>query len=121
MSRTRSRSIWHLVEYVAAAISQSYGIARARALTSPKASVRMMAQRHHLYTEATLLERELEICRSPRLSIAPRQRPHFSQGQRAEIMHLYRAKAAENAEAAGAVQGVVQSATGAWGTSYKHA
>ncbi len=39
----RSRSIWHLVDSVATAISQSYGIARSRALTNPMASARMKA------------------------------------------------------------------------------
>ncbi len=88
MLHIRSRSIWHLVDSVATAISQSYGIARSRALTNPMASVRMKAQRDHLYTEAALLERELEIFRSQRLSKPPRQRPHFSPEQRAEIMQL---------------------------------
>ena len=88
MITLRSRSIWHLVDSVATAISQSYGIARSRALTNPMASVRMKAQRDHLYTEAALLERELEIFRSQRLSKPSRQRPHFSPEQRAEIMQL---------------------------------
>lgn len=88
MLNLRSRSIWHLVDSFATAISQSYGIARARALTNPLASVRTKAQRDHLYTEAALLERELEIFRSQRLSKPPRQRAHFSPEQRAEIMQL---------------------------------
>ncbi len=88
MLSLRSRSVWHLVDSVATAISQSYGIARARALTNPMAAVRMKAQRDHLYTEAALLERELAIFRSQRLDKPPRQRPHFSPEQRAEIMQL---------------------------------
>jgi len=48
----------------------------------------MKAQRDHLYTEAALLERELEIFRTQRLSKPLRQRPHFSPEQRAEIMQL---------------------------------
>ena len=88
MLKIRSRSIWHLVDSVATAISQSHGIARARALTNPMASVRMKAQRDHLYTESPLLERELEIFRSQHLAKPPRQRPHFTPEQRAEIMQL---------------------------------
>ena len=52
------------------------------------ASVRFKAHRDHLYTEAALLERELEVFRSQRLSKLPRERPHFSPEQRAEIMQL---------------------------------
>ncbi len=88
MLTLRSRSIWHLVDSVATAISQSYGIARARAFTNPMASVRIKAHRDYLYTESALLERELEIFRSQRLCKPPRERPHFSPEQRAEIMQL---------------------------------
>jgi len=88
MLNLRSRSVWHLIDSVAAAIAQSYGIARARALTNPMAAVRIRAHRDHLYTEAALLERELVIFRSQRLAKPPRERPHFSPEQRAEIMQL---------------------------------
>ncbi len=57
MLNLRSRSIWHLVDSFATAISQSYGIARARALTNPIASVRMKAQRDNLYSAGPLNER----------------------------------------------------------------
>ncbi|MAO22298.1 MAG: hypothetical protein CMJ25_16250 [Phycisphaerae bacterium] len=88
MLNLRSRSIWHLVDSVTTAISQSYGMARARALTNPMVAVRMRAQRDHLYSEAALLDRELEIFRSQRMSKLPRQRPHFSREERAKIMQL---------------------------------
>ncbi len=84
----RSRSVWHLIDSVATAMSQSYGIARARALTDPLALIRMKAQRDHLYTESALLEREIEILRSSRLTKPPRERPHFTPEQRALIMQL---------------------------------
>ena len=88
MYSLRTRSVWHLVDSVATAIAQSYGIARARALTDPLASIRMKAQRDHLYTESALLERELEIFRSSRLAKPPRERTHFTTEQRAQIMQL---------------------------------
>ena len=37
MLSLRSRSVWHLADSVATAITQSYGIARSRALTNPMA------------------------------------------------------------------------------------
>jgi len=88
MYSLRTRSVWHLVDSVATAISQSYGISRARALADPLASVRIKAQRDHLYTESALLDRELEIFRSSRLAKPPRERPHFTPEQRAQIMQL---------------------------------
>ena len=88
MYNLRSRSVWHLVDSVAAAMSQSYGIARARAMNDPQELVRLTAQRDHLYTESALLERELEIFRSSRLAKPPRERPHFTPEQRAQIMQL---------------------------------
>ena len=88
MLNLRSRSVWHLVDSVATAMSQSYGIARARALIHPRDSVRLKAQRDHLYTESALLERELEIFRSSRLAKPPRERTHFTPEQRAQIMQL---------------------------------
>ncbi len=57
-------------------------------LTNPTAAVRMKAQRDHLYTETTLLERELEIFRAQRLAKPPRQHPHFTPELRAEILQL---------------------------------
>jgi len=88
MYSLRTRSVWHLVDSVATAMSQSYGISRARALNNPLELVRMRAQRDHLYTETVLLERELEIFRSSRLAKPPRERPHFTPEQRAQIMQL---------------------------------
>jgi len=88
MYSLRSRSVWHLVDSVATAISQSYGISRARALTDPLELVRIKAQRDHLYTESALLEREPEIFRSSRLTKPPRERPHFIPEQRSQIMQL---------------------------------
>ncbi len=88
MYSLRSRNVWHLVDSVATAMSQSYGIARARALNNPLELVRMKAQRDHLYTESALLEREIEIFRSSRLAKPPRERPHFTPEQRAQIMQL---------------------------------
>ncbi len=76
------------IDSVATAMSQSYGISRARALTEPLELVRIKAQRDHLYTESALLERELEIFRSSRLAKPPRERPHFIPEQRAQIMQL---------------------------------
>lgn len=52
------------------------------------ASVRIKAHRDHLYTEAALLERELEVFRPQRMSKPPRERPHYSPEQRAEILQL---------------------------------
>ncbi len=88
MYNLRSRSVWHLVDSIATAMSQSYGIARARALTDPLELVLIKVQRDHLYTESALLERELEIFRSSRLAKPPRERPHFIPEQRAQIMQL---------------------------------
>jgi hypothetical protein len=88
MLNLRSRNVWHIVDSVATAISQSYGMARARPLTNPMAAVRMKAQRDHLDTEAALHERELVIIRLQRLSQTPKQRPHFSPAQHTEIMPL---------------------------------
>lgn len=88
MYSLRTRSVWHLVDSVATAISQSYGISKARALTDLLASIRLRGQRDHLYTESALLERELEIFRSSRLAKPPRERPHFIPEQRAQIMQL---------------------------------
>jgi len=88
MYSLRTRSVWHLVDSVATAMSQSYGISRARALNNPLEFVRMRAQRDHLYTQSALLERELDIFRSSRLAKPPRERPHFTPEQRAQIMQL---------------------------------
>lgn len=88
MFNMRSRSVWHLGDSVATVMSQSCGIARARALTNPLASVRLKAQHDHLYTELAMLVRELEIFRSQRLTKPPKERPHYTPEQRAQIMQL---------------------------------
>tara|TARA_R110002111_G_scaffold67833_2_gene110298 strand:+ start:3314 stop:4492 length:1179 start_codon:yes stop_codon:yes gene_type:complete len=69
-------------------MSQTYGIAKARALIDPCKLIRLKAQRDHLYTESALLERELEIFRSNRFGKPPREQPHFTPEQRAQIMQL---------------------------------
>ncbi|MFK7759980.1 MAG: transposase [Phycisphaerales bacterium] len=67
---------------------QSYGISKARALSDPLASVRMKAQRDHLYTESAMLERELDTFQSSRLAKPPRERPRLTPEQRAQITQL---------------------------------
>lgn len=81
-------SLWHLIEAIAVAMAQRYGLARSRALCHPAPMTRMLAQRDHLFSEAALLERELAIFRAQRLAKAPRRRPQFGPGQRAEILQL---------------------------------
>ncbi|MFK7759977.1 MAG: hypothetical protein AB8C13_08525 [Phycisphaerales bacterium] len=66
-------------------MSQSDGIAKNRVLTDPLASVRMKAQRDHVYIESAMLERELYIFRSRRLAKPPRERTHFTPEQRAAL------------------------------------
>ncbi len=49
---------------------------------------RMLGQRDYLYSETALLEREVAIFRAQRMAKAPRRRPQFDPGQRAEILQL---------------------------------
>ncbi|MEN1705225.1 MAG: DDE-type integrase/transposase/recombinase [Planctomycetota bacterium] len=88
MVSPESRSLWHLIECIAVALAQGYGLARARALAHSAPMTRLLGQRDHLHTEAAMLERELAIFRAQRLEKAPRQRPHFAPQQRAEILQL---------------------------------
>jgi len=88
MAQPTSRSLWHLIESIAVAMAQGYGLARVRALSHPSAMIRMLAQRDHLYSEASLLEREIAIFRAQRLAKSPRRRPQFAPEQRGEILQL---------------------------------
>ena len=81
-------SLWHLIEAIAVAMAQGYGLARSRALGHPAPMTRMLSQRDHLFSETALLERELAIFRAQRLAKAPRRRPQFGPGQRAEFLQL---------------------------------
>jgi hypothetical protein len=72
-----SRSLWHLIESIAIAMAQGYGLARTRALSHVAPMTRMLGQRDHLYTETAMLEREVAIFRSQRMAKAPRRRPQF--------------------------------------------
>jgi len=88
MAQPVSRSLWHLIESVVVAMAQGYGLARVRALSHPSAMIRMLAQRDHLHSEASLLEREVAIFRAQRLAKVPRRRAQFAPEQRAEILQL---------------------------------
>jgi len=83
-----SRSLWHLIESIAIAMAQGYGLARTRALSHAAPMTRMLGQRDHLYSETALLEREVAIFRSQRMAKAPRRRTQFDPRQRAEILQL---------------------------------
>jgi len=83
-----SRSLWHLIESIAIAMAQGYGLARTRALSHAAPMTRMLGQRDHLYTETAMLEREVAIFRAQRMAKAPRRRPQFDPRQRAEILQL---------------------------------
>lgn len=87
-SPSKSPSLWHLIDSIALAMAQGYGLARTRALSHVAPMTRMIGQRDHLYTETALLERELAIFRSQRMAKPPRRRPQFDQRQRAEILQL---------------------------------
>jgi len=88
MAQPTSRSLWHLIESVAVAMAQGYGLARVRAFSHPSAMIRMLAQRDHLHSEASLLEREVAIFRAQRLAKVPRRRAQFAPEQRGEILQL---------------------------------
>ena len=83
-----SRSLWHLIESIAIAMAQGYGLARTRALSHADPMTRVLGQRDHLYSETALLEREVAIFRAQRMAKPPRRRPQFDPGQRAEILQL---------------------------------
>lgn len=87
-SPSKSPSLRHLIDSIALAMAQGYGLARTRALSHVAPMTRMLGQRDHLYTETALLEREVAIFRSQRMAKAPRRRPQFDQRQRAEILQL---------------------------------
>jgi DNA invertase Pin-like site-specific DNA recombinase len=48
----------------------------------------LLGQRDHLFTETALLERELTIHRSHRCRRPPKQRPHYTPEERAQILSL---------------------------------
>lgn len=83
-----SLSLRHLIESIAIAMAQGYGLARTRALSHFAPMTRTLGQRDHLYSETALLDREVVIFRAQRIAKAPRRRPQFDPGQRAEILQL---------------------------------
>jgi len=80
--------MWRLIEAVGVAMMQGCGLGRTRALGHPAPMTRMLAQRDHLFTEATLLERELAVFRAQRRAKPPSWRPQCAREQRAEILQL---------------------------------
>jgi transposase InsO family protein/transposase-like protein len=81
-------TVWRTANSIDHLFMAAYMVARARTLEHASRTVRLLGQRDHLFTETALLEREVAILRSHRCRRPPKQRPHYTPEERAQILSL---------------------------------
>ncbi|MEM9083568.1 MAG: hypothetical protein AAGB34_08235 [Planctomycetota bacterium] len=81
-------TVWRTVIVIANLFMAAYMEARARTLDHVSGVVNLLGTRDQHFAETKLLERELEVFRTMRQRIPPKQRPHYSPETRGMILQL---------------------------------
>ena len=89
-----------LIGIISNVIAQAYELARQRLASSGSPVLRMMIQRDHAVTDASLSDREMAVLRGSREGMKPKSRPAYSGAQRLEILQIMRLRGWTIAETA---------------------
>ena len=89
-----------LIGIISNVVAQAYELARQRLASSGSPVLRMMIQRDHAVTDASLSDREMAVLRGSREGMKPKSRPAYTGTQRLEILQIMRLRGWTIAETA---------------------